>query len=169
MEQANSKNKIVRAAGTGEKHWPSMTGLEIVKLFDDLIKGNAFDVLARYVSPRFAVVPCSVSMLDEGKKLLKQVLRGDERQLGGVWEILGCLDQRSQNSKKEIDVEQFVIDCFLQSEERRQNQASAKYRPFFVIAWAAWQPCCMSSALPQNFGSAAGETRDILFPVSQPR
>ncbi len=162
MEQANSKNKIVRAAALealAEHDRP-----EIVKLFDDLIKGNAFDVLAR---PFRAIRSGHVlrSMLDEGKKTFEQVLRGDEQQQPRFWEILGCLDQRSQNSKKEIDVEQFVIDCFLQSEKL------AKIKPAQNIGHVGGDFVGRLATLLYVIGTprtleALLAKRDILFPVS---
>ena len=162
MEQANSKNKIVRAAALetlAEHDRP-----EIVKLFGDLIKGSAFDILAR---PFRAIRSAQVlrSLLDEGKQAFESVLRGDEAQQPRFWEILGCLDQRSRNAKKEIEVEQFVIDCFLQSEKL------AKIKPAKNFSYTGTNFVGRLSTLPHIIGTPrALETllskRELLSPVS---
>ena len=147
MEQANSKNKIVRAAALealAEHDRP-----EIVKLFDDLIKGNAFDVLAR---PFRAIRSWHVlrSMLDEGKKTFEQVLRGDEQQQPRFWKFSAAWMNASEFEERNR-CRTFVIDCFLQMREARQNQGQRKISaiPSAVISWVAWHRCCMSSALPE--------------------
>jgi len=74
LEQANSKNKQVRAAALealAEHDRP-----EVVKLFGELIKGNVFDILAR---PFRTLRNRQVlrNMLDEGQRVLGELLKWD--------------------------------------------------------------------------------------------
>lgn len=108
MEQANSKNKIVRAAALvalAEHDKP-----EVVKLFGELIKGNAFELLAR---PFRAIRSRQilVSLLSEGKKTFDLLIKGDGEQIAPIRHILSCLRER-----KDADVESFLLDCFNQIE-----------------------------------------------------
>lgn len=107
MEQANAKSKIVRAAALealAEHDRP-----EIVKLFGDLIKSSAFDLLAR---PFRAVRSAQVmrSMLDEGNRVLTLIAKGDEEQIPRFWEILACLGTRP-------DIGEFLLNGLAMSEK----------------------------------------------------
>jgi hypothetical protein len=114
MEQANSKNKIVRAAALAalaEHDRP-----EIVKLFSDLIKGSAFDILAR---PFRAVRSAQVirSLLAEGNRVLNLVANGDEEQIPRLWEILQSIEQRR-------DTEEFLLNGLAMSEKLMKAKAA---------------------------------------------
>jgi len=91
LEQANAKSKIVRAAALealAEHDQP-----EIVKLFGDLIKSSAFDLLAQ---PFRAMRSAQVlrSMLDEGNRVLTLIANGDEEQIPRFWAIISCVERR---------------------------------------------------------------------------
>jgi hypothetical protein len=108
MEQANAKNKIVRAAAL--EVLAAHDRPEIVKLFDGFIKTSAFDLLAR---PFRAIRNRQLinSLLGEGKRVFELIVKGDEEQLARYSEILGCLGQR-----KDAEIESFLLDCFNQTE-----------------------------------------------------
>jgi hypothetical protein len=109
LEQANAKNKLLRAAALealAEHDRP-----EITKLFTELVKGKALDILA---GPFRALRNRQVlnSLLDEGKRVFGLLLKGDSEQIPRYWEILDCLEQR-----KDAQVEEFVLDCFSQGDK----------------------------------------------------
>ena len=109
LEQANSKNKLVRAAALealAEHDRP-----EIVKLFGELIKGNVFDLLAR---PFRAIRNRQVlnSLLDEAKRVFGLVLKTESESIPRFAEILDCLKER-----KDSEIEEFLLACFAQSEK----------------------------------------------------
>jgi hypothetical protein len=109
LEQAGAKNKQLRAAALGalaEYDRP-----EITKLFTELVKGKALDLLA---GPFRALRNRQVlnSLLDEGKRVFGLLLKGDSEQIPRFWEILDCLDQR-----KDVEVEEFVLGCFNQGDK----------------------------------------------------
>jgi hypothetical protein len=116
MEQANSKNKIVRAAALealAEYDRP-----EIVKLFSEIIKGNAFDILAR---PFRTIRNRQVlnSLLIEGKRVFELLVKGDKEQIARFREVLDCLRQR-----KDAEIETFLLDCFSQCERLAKVKAA---------------------------------------------
>ena len=109
LEQANAKNKLLRAAALealAEHDRP-----EITTLFTELVKGKALDILA---GPFRALRNRQVlnSLLDEGKRVIGLLLKGDSEQIPRYWEILNCLEQR-----KDSEVEAFVLDCFSQGDK----------------------------------------------------
>jgi HEAT repeats len=104
LEQANSKNKMHRAAALealAEYDRP-----EVVKLFGDLIKGATLDILS---GPFRAIRNKQVlnSLLEEGKRVFELLLKGESEQIPRFGEILDCLEQR-----KDAEVEHFLLDCF---------------------------------------------------------
>jgi len=107
LEQANSKNKTIRAAALEAlaKH----DRPEISKLFTDLIKGKALDILA---GPFRAIRNHQVldALLGEGKRVFDLLLKGDQEQIPRYAEILACLEERK-------DAEQFLLTCFEQSDK----------------------------------------------------
>jgi hypothetical protein len=109
LEQANAKNKLLRAAALealAEHDRP-----EITKLFTQLVKGKSLDLLAgpfRTLRNRQVVN----SLLEEGKRVFGLLLKGDSEQIPRYWEILDCLNQR-----KDAEVEEFVLGCFSQGDK----------------------------------------------------
>src|SRR5688572_16508048 len=104
LEQTNSKNKQLRAAALealAEHDRP-----EITKLFTDLIKGKALDIL---VGPFRAIRNRQVltSLLDEGKRIFDLILKGESELIPRFWEILDCLEQR-----QDAEGESFLLACF---------------------------------------------------------
>jgi len=117
LEQANAKNKQLRAAALealAEHDRP-----EITKLFTELIKGNALDILAgpfRWMRNRQVLN----SMLEEGKRVFDLVLKGDSEQLPRCQQIiLGCLA-----SRKDVEVEEFLLECFAKSDALAKVKAA---------------------------------------------
>ena len=109
LEQANAKNKLLRAAALealAEHDRP-----EITKLFTELIQGKALDIL---VGPFRALRNRQVlnSLLGEGKRVFELMLKGDSEQIPRYWEILDCLAPR-----KDAEVEEFVLTCFGQGDK----------------------------------------------------
>jgi hypothetical protein len=104
LEQANSKNKNVRAAAL--EALAAHDRPEISKLFTELIQGKALDLLAK---PFRAMRNRQVlkSLLDEGKRVFALLLKGDSEQIPRYCEILNCLE-----GKKDPEVESFLLDCF---------------------------------------------------------
>lgn len=108
LEQVNAKNKLVRAAAL-----EALAGHdrpEITKIFTELVKGKALDILA---GPFRALRNRQVlnSLLDEGKRVFGLLLKGDSEQIPRYWEILDCLNER-----KDAEVEDFVLGCFSQGD-----------------------------------------------------
>lgn len=106
LEQSNSKNKAIRAAALealAEHDRP-----EIFKLFTELIKGKALDILARplrFMRNRQILN----SLLEEGRRMFDLMLKGDEEQIPRYWEILACLEQR-----QDAEGEEFLLACLEQ-------------------------------------------------------
>ncbi|HLX72781.1 MAG TPA: HEAT repeat domain-containing protein [Verrucomicrobiae bacterium] len=121
LEQANSKNKTLRAAALealAEHDRP-----EVVKLFGDFIKGDALELLAR---PFRAIQSRLVlnSLLEEGKRVFELLLKGESEQIPRFGGILDCVEQR-----KDAEVEEFLLDCFERS-FKLANLKAAKTSPF---------------------------------------
>ncbi len=116
LEQANAKNKMLRAAALealAEHDRP-----EITKLFGDLIKGKALDILAR----PFRVIrnrEVLNSLLDEGKRVFDLLLKGDEEQIPRYSEILDCLEQRN-----DAEGEEFLLTSFKQCDKLAKVKAA---------------------------------------------
>jgi hypothetical protein len=117
LEQANAKNKQLRAAALealAEHDRP-----EVTKLFIELVKGNALDILAgpfRWMRNRQVLN----SMLEEGKRVFDLVLKGDSEQLPRCQQIiLGCLA-----SRKDAEVEEFLLECFAKSDALAKVKAA---------------------------------------------
>jgi hypothetical protein len=109
LEQASAKNKMLRAAALealAEHDRP-----EIAKLFIELIKGKALDILA---GPFRALRNRQVlnSLLDEGRRVFGLLTKGDSNQIPRFWEILDCLEQR-----KDAAVEEFALACISQCDK----------------------------------------------------
>jgi hypothetical protein len=157
MEQANAKNKIVRAAAL--EALAAHDRPEIVKLFGDLIKGNAFDLLAR---PFRAIRNAQVlrSMLDEGYRVLNLIANGDEEQIPRFWEILKCVENRS-------DAGEFLSNGFALSEKLMKVKAPKN------SVFAGADIVVRITALLYRTGSPAAfqailDKRDILPPAAFP-
>ncbi|PYJ55112.1 MAG: hypothetical protein DME24_25400 [Verrucomicrobia bacterium] len=104
LEQANAKNKLLRAAALealAEHDRP-----EITKLFTELVKGKALDIL---VGPFHSLRNRQVlnSLLAEGERVFDLILKGDSEQIPRYGEILDCLEQR-----KDAEAEEFLLGCF---------------------------------------------------------
>ena len=116
LEQANAKNKLLRAAALAalaEHDRP-----EVTKIFTDLIQGKVLDLLAgpfRSLRNRQVLN----SLLGEGRRVFDLILKGDEEQIPRYWEILDCLAQR-----KEPEVEEFVLACFGQGDRVAKLKAA---------------------------------------------
>jgi HEAT repeats len=109
LEQTNAKNKVLRAAALealAEHDRP-----EVTKIFSDLIKGKALDILA---GPFRALRNRQVlkSLIDEGQRVFEAVLKGDEDLKSRFMEILTCLNER-----KESEVEEFLLACMKESDK----------------------------------------------------
>jgi hypothetical protein len=109
LEQTAAKNKVLRAAALealAEHDRP-----EVTKIFTDLIKGKALDILAgpfRNLRNRQVLK----SLLDEGQRVFEAILKGDEELRPRFMEILTCLNER-----KESDVEEFLLACMKESDK----------------------------------------------------
>jgi hypothetical protein len=108
LEQAEAKNKQVRAAALealAEHDRP-----EVTKLFNELIKGKALDILA---GPFRALRNRQVlgSLLEEARRAFDAILKGDPEQIPRFCEILDCLAPR-----KEAEVEKFLLDALAKSD-----------------------------------------------------
>jgi len=109
LEQTNAKNKVLRAAALealAEHDRP-----EVTKIFTDLIKGKALDILA---GPFRALRNRQVlkSLIDEGQRVFEAVLKGDEDQRARFWDILACFNER-----KDPEVEDFLLACMKEGDK----------------------------------------------------
>jgi hypothetical protein len=116
LEQANARNKLLRAAALealAEHDRP-----EITKLFTELVKGKALDIL---VGPFRALRNRQVlnSLLGEGKRVFDLVLKGDSGQIPRYWEILDCLEHR-----QDAEAEEFLLGCFDNSDRLAKVKAA---------------------------------------------
>jgi hypothetical protein len=116
LEQANAKNKLLRAAALealAEHDRPDITSL-----FVELVKGKALDIL---VGPFRALRNRQVlnSLLDEGKRVFGLVIKSDSEQIPRCWEILDCLEQR-----KDAETEEFLLGCFANSDKLAKVKAA---------------------------------------------
>ncbi|HMP81755.1 MAG TPA: HEAT repeat domain-containing protein [Verrucomicrobiota bacterium] len=109
LEQANAKNKQLRAAALealAEHDRP-----EVTKLFTELVKGKALDILAgpfRKLENKQVLK----SLLGEGKQSFDALLKGDEDQFVRYWEVLTVLGGR-----KDGEIEEFLLECFSQPDK----------------------------------------------------
>jgi len=116
LEQANAKNKEVRAAALealAEHDRP-----EITKIFTELVKGKALDILAgpfRRLRNRHVLD----SLLEEGRRVFGAILKQDAEQIPRFCEILDCLAAR-----REVEVESLLLDCFAQTESLGKVKAA---------------------------------------------
>jgi hypothetical protein len=116
MEQANAKNKLLRAAALdalAEHDRP-----EVTRLFSELLKGKALDLLAgpfRRLRNRQVLN----SLLEEGKRVYELMVKGESEQLPRFWEILDCLQHR-----KEEEAGEFLLGCFVVSEKLARLKAA---------------------------------------------
>jgi hypothetical protein len=108
LEQANAKNKLLRAAALealAEHDRPDVT-----KLFIDLVKGKALDALAgpfRSLRNRQVLN----ALLEEGRRVFESIIKGDSEQISRFCEILDCLAPR-----KDAEVEAFLLGGFAKSD-----------------------------------------------------
>lgn len=118
LEQANAKNKPIRAAALAalaEHDRP-----EITRLFTELVNGKALDILA---APFRALRNPQVlnALLEEGKRVFELTFKGDEEQISRCLEILACLKGR-----KDAEVETFLLAGFAQSYQLSRLKAPKK-------------------------------------------
>jgi hypothetical protein len=116
LDQTSSKNKTIRGAAL--EALAAHERPEITKLFTDLIKGKALDLLAK---PLRATRNQEVlnSLLGEGKRVFGLLLKVDAEQLPRYSEILDCLQQR-----KDAEVEEFLLNCFRQCDKLAKLKAA---------------------------------------------
>nr|MBP9903276.1 HEAT repeat domain-containing protein [Verrucomicrobiota bacterium] len=123
LEQANAKNKQLRAAALealAEHDRP-----EVTKLFTELVKGKALDILAgpfRKLQNKQVVR----SLLDEGQRVFDLLLNGDSEHIARFIEILDCLKER-----KDSEIEDFMLARFAQCEKLPKFKPPKK-SPFVV-------------------------------------
>ncbi len=114
LEQANAKNKMLRAAALealAEYDRP-----EVVKLFGELIQGKSLEILARpmrVMRSRQVVA----SFLAEGERVFDLLRRGDSEQIPRYSEILDGLEQRQE-------AEEFLLACFGQCDKITRLKAA---------------------------------------------
>ena len=160
LEQANARNKLLRAAALealAEHDHP-----EITKLFTELVKGKALDIL---VGPFRALRNREVlnSLLAEGKRVFDLILKGDSEQIPRCREILDCLEQR-----KDAEAEEFLLGCFASADKLAKVKAARK------AVFAGTDLMARLAALLYNIGSpktleAVLAKRDVLPPAAFPQ
>jgi len=109
LEQANAKNKQLRAAALealAEHDLP-----EVTKLFTELVKGKALDILARPFR-KLHNQQVLKSLLEEGQRVFDLMAKGDSEQIARYAEVLDCLAFR-----KETEIEQFLTGCLGQCDK----------------------------------------------------
>ena len=109
LEQVNAKNKQLRAAAL--EALARHDRPEITKLFMELVKGKALDILA---GPFRTLRNQQVlkSLLDEGRRVFDLLLQGNGEQIARFLEILDCLKER-----KDSETEDFMLARFAQCEK----------------------------------------------------
>jgi hypothetical protein len=124
LEQANAKNKQVRAAALealAEHDRP-----EITKIFTELIANRTFDLLVgpfRRLHNRHVLN----SLLDEGRKTFDLIVKDDSEQASRFFDVMNCL-----TSRKEAEVEKFLLEIFAKSSALTKltlHNISTKIRP----------------------------------------
>ncbi len=115
LEQTTAKNKEVRAAALEAA--AGYDRPEITKIFTDLIKGKALDLL---IGPFRALQSREVleALLAEGRRVFDVALKGDSEVLPRLGEIFNCLVHR-----KETDVETFLTNCLANSDKLAKVKA----------------------------------------------
>jgi hypothetical protein len=116
LEQAGLKNKTLRAAAL--EALAGYDRADVTQLFIALIKGKALDVLA---GPFRALRSKQVltALLDEGRRVLSLLVKGDSEQIQRYWEILDCLVYR-----KDVEIGEFAFACFGQCEKLGKLKAA---------------------------------------------
>ena len=117
LEQANAKNKQVRAAALealAEHDRP-----EITKIFTELVGGKALDILARPFR-RLRSKQVLNLLLKEGQQALDLILKNDPEQISRFNDILNCLVSRTES-----EVEEFLLDAFAKSNGLVKVKAAA--------------------------------------------
>ena len=128
LEQANAKNKLLRAAALealAEHDRP-----EITKLFGELVKGKALDIL---VGPFRVLRNRQVlnSLLVEGQRVFALILKGESEEIPRFMEILDCLKEH-----RDGETENFLLSCFNQCEKLGKFKAPKK-SPFVSFSTGA--------------------------------
>jgi HEAT repeats len=161
LAQANAKNKLVRAAAL--EALAAHDRPEISRLFNDLVKGKALDILVR---PFRAMRNRQVlnSLLAEGQRVYALVLNGDAEQMPRFLEILECLKER-----KDPETEEFVLSCFNQSEKLgklkapKPSQFVAACGGADLMSRMAWLLCEIGT--PRGLEAVVAK-RDVLPPIA---
>jgi len=139
LEQARSKNKVVRTAAL-----EALAGHdrpEITQLFCELIEGKAFGVLA---GPLKSIKNPQVlnSLIAEGLRVLDALIKGDAEQIVRFGEILDCLEKR-----KNPECEKFLLTYFDQDVKISKLKAAknSQSRGVDVVARLALLLCDLGS------------------------
>ena len=109
LEQANSKNKTLRAAAL--EALAEYDREEVTSLFEKLLKGDSLDLLARpFRSMKSRQV--LAALFAEGKRVFDLLLKGEQDLMPRYSEVLACLKGR-----KDSVTEEFLLGCFAQCEK----------------------------------------------------
>lgn len=116
LEQANAKNKVLRAAAL--EALAQYDRPEVAKLFAEAIKGKSLDIL---VAPFRTLRSTSVveALLKEGASVFDALLANDSEQIERFCEILACLE-----SRKEPEAEAFLCSCYERSPKLTKLKAA---------------------------------------------
>ncbi|HEY4414095.1 MAG TPA: HEAT repeat domain-containing protein [Verrucomicrobiae bacterium] len=118
LEQANAKNKVLRAAALAAL--AKYDRPEITKLFTELIKGDELDILA---GPLRNLRNAQVlnALLAEGKRVFDLLLKGDEEQIPRFVGVIECLKGR-----KDANSEGFILSSFAHGDKLGKLKAPKK-------------------------------------------
>lgn len=109
LEQANAKNKALRAAAL--EALAQYDRPDVERMFTEMLGGKSLELLAK----PFRVVrnpQLLAALLTEGRRVFGLLLKNDEAQIQRYGEILECL-----RSRREPEVEAFLLECFAQSDQ----------------------------------------------------
>jgi len=94
---------------------------EVTKLFTELVKGKALDILAgpfRKLHNKQVLE----SLLEEGRRVFDLILKGDSDQIARYWEILDCLQHC-----KDAQAEAFLLGCLANSDKLAKVKAAKNF------------------------------------------